>query len=259
MSTETTSVDSSSHDSSTLEPEVPPRIKFKRLDKTARHIMQILDKEAVEEVRGQREIPDIKPGYIVQLKVEVPENKRRVSIIKGIVIARRNAGLNSTFRIRRLVAGVGVESLFPLKSKSKYLGIWYYNITPITVEWFANVDIPLSDARAWWRRNTENRSPRWVRWLSGGEKVEDVIVNDKGSKKNRGTWRWQCHGTRSTGFGSFRSTFLKRLVTSSFGFSGISDAKSMVTKDLFRSLMNSLVVSISLCTIVFSELSSYVE
>jgi len=95
---------------------VPQRIKFKRLDKTAKHIMQIVDKEAVEEVRNLREIPEIKPGYIVQLKVEVPENKRRVSIVKGVVIARRNAGLNSTFRIRRLVAGVGVESMFPLYS-----------------------------------------------------------------------------------------------------------------------------------------------
>ncbi|GMN58408.1 hypothetical protein TIFTF001_027510 [Ficus carica] len=75
----------------------------------------IFDKEAVEEVKTQREVPDIKPGYIVQLKVEVPENKRRVSVFKGIVIARRNAGLNTTFRIRRLVAGVGVESLFPLR------------------------------------------------------------------------------------------------------------------------------------------------
>ncbi|XP_038990933.1 50S ribosomal protein L19, chloroplastic-like [Hibiscus syriacus] len=96
--------------------DVPTRIKFKRLDKTAKHIMQIVDKEAVEEVKGQREIPEIKPGYIVQLKVEVPENKRRLSTIKGIVIARRNAGLNTTFRIRRMVAGVGVESLFPLYS-----------------------------------------------------------------------------------------------------------------------------------------------
>ncbi|XP_011071963.1 50S ribosomal protein L19-1, chloroplastic isoform X1 [Sesamum indicum] len=97
-------------------PDVPQRIKFKRLDKTARHIMQIIDKEAVEEVKTSREIPEIKPGYIVQLKLEVPENKRRVSVIKGIVIARRNAGLNTTFRIRRLVAGVGIESLFPLYS-----------------------------------------------------------------------------------------------------------------------------------------------
>ncbi|XVF11672.1 hypothetical protein REPUB_Repub08aG0047400 [Reevesia pubescens] len=97
-------------DSSESATDVPPRIKFKRLDKT------IVDKEAVEEVKGQREIPDIKPGYILQLKVEVPENKRRLSTIKGIVIARRNAGLNTTFRIRRMVAGVGVESLFPMYS-----------------------------------------------------------------------------------------------------------------------------------------------
>ncbi|CAH8260701.1 unnamed protein product [Arabidopsis lyrata] len=39
--------------------------------------------------------------------MEVPENKRRLSIVKGLVIARRNAGLNSTFRIRRLFGGVG--------------------------------------------------------------------------------------------------------------------------------------------------------
>ncbi|XP_026663651.1 50S ribosomal protein L19-2, chloroplastic-like isoform X2 [Phoenix dactylifera] len=78
--------------------------------------VKILDKEAVESVQAKREIPDLRPGYIVQLKVEVPENKRRVSVLKGIVIARRNAGLNTTFRLRRLVAGVGVESVFPLYS-----------------------------------------------------------------------------------------------------------------------------------------------
>ncbi|CAL9052987.1 unnamed protein product, partial [Musa banksii] len=93
----------------------PQRIKFKRLDKTAKHIMNILDNEAVDKVQTEREIPDIRPGYIVELK-EVPENKRRTSIIKGIIIARRNAGLNTTFRLRRLVAGVGVESVFPLYS-----------------------------------------------------------------------------------------------------------------------------------------------
>ncbi|XP_030531457.1 50S ribosomal protein L19, chloroplastic-like [Rhodamnia argentea] len=103
-------------DSSVHLTDMPPRIKFKRLDKTARNIMKILDKEAVEEVKAQRDIPDIKPGYIVRMKVEVPENKRRLSTLEGIVIARRNAGLNSTFRIRRLVAGVGIESLFPLYS-----------------------------------------------------------------------------------------------------------------------------------------------
>lgn len=116
ISTTDNSADSVAQEATASVPGVPPRIKFKRLDKTAKFIMQILDKEAVEEVRNQREIPDIRPGYIIQLKVEVPDNKRRVSILKGIVIARRNAGLNTTFRLRRLVAGVGVESLFPLYS-----------------------------------------------------------------------------------------------------------------------------------------------
>ncbi|GJZ93418.1 50S ribosomal protein L19, chloroplastic-like protein [Tanacetum coccineum] len=105
---------SDTQDASATATEVPSRIKFKRLDKTARHIMQILDKESVEQVRTEREIPEIKPGYIIQLRLEVPENKRRVSTVKGIVIARRNAGLNTTIRLRRLVAGVGVESLLPL-------------------------------------------------------------------------------------------------------------------------------------------------
>ncbi|KAF5758613.1 putative ribosomal protein L19 [Helianthus annuus] len=77
---------------------------------------EILDREAVEEVRTHREIPDIRPGYIIQLRLEVPENKRRVSTVKGIVIARRNAGLNTTIRLRRMVAGVGIESLLPLYS-----------------------------------------------------------------------------------------------------------------------------------------------
>ncbi|XP_074279966.1 large ribosomal subunit protein bL19cz-like [Silene latifolia] len=109
-------VESQLHEPIAPEVDRPARIKFKRPDKTARHIMQILDKEAVEEVKSQREIPDIQPGYIIQLKLEVPENKRRITTIKGIVIARRNAGLQSTFRLRRLVAGVGVESLLPLYS-----------------------------------------------------------------------------------------------------------------------------------------------
>lgn len=103
-------------DSSSPMVEQPPRIKFKRPDKTARHIMNILNKEAVDKVRTEREIPDIQPGCIVQMRVQVPENKRRESTLKGIVIARRNAGIATTFRLRRLVAGVGVESVFPLYS-----------------------------------------------------------------------------------------------------------------------------------------------
>lgn len=95
---------------------VRPYVKTKKLTKQAKHIMQILDTEAVDAVRKERSIPNIKPGDVVQLRVEVPENKRRVSQVKGIVIAKRNSGFNSTFRIRRVLAGVGVEVVYPLYS-----------------------------------------------------------------------------------------------------------------------------------------------
>ncbi|KAK9273093.1 hypothetical protein L1049_017900 [Liquidambar formosana] len=57
MTTMGNPVESVPQDSSASIADIAPRIKFKRLDKTAKHIMQILDKEAVEEVRAQREIP----------------------------------------------------------------------------------------------------------------------------------------------------------------------------------------------------------
>ncbi|KAH7426617.1 hypothetical protein KP509_10G009000 [Ceratopteris richardii] len=78
--------------------------------------MQILDREAVAEAKALRPVPELRPGDVVQLKVEVPENKRRVSTFRGIVMAIRRSGIASTFRIRRFLAGVGVELLYPLYS-----------------------------------------------------------------------------------------------------------------------------------------------
>jgi large subunit ribosomal protein L19 len=45
---------------------------------------------------------------------EVPENKRRLSIYKGIVISKQNAGIHTTIRVRRIIAGTGVEIIFPM-------------------------------------------------------------------------------------------------------------------------------------------------
>ena len=45
---------------------------------------------------------------------EVPENRRRLSVYRGIVISKQNAGIHTTIRIRRIIAGVGVEIVFPL-------------------------------------------------------------------------------------------------------------------------------------------------
>ncbi|KAI3887397.1 hypothetical protein MKW92_050783 [Papaver armeniacum] len=82
-----------------------PAFTSRSMTKDARSREPIISKEQVQAVKEHRDFPDIQPGYTIQLKVEVPENKRRVSTVQGTVIARRNAGLNSTFRIRRMVAG----------------------------------------------------------------------------------------------------------------------------------------------------------
>ncbi|PRQ18367.1 putative ribosomal protein L19 [Rosa chinensis] len=84
-------------------------------------------------LRGQRKYPpnmECKDKFLLQSTIvppnsdidelpkytEVPENKRRLSIYKGIVISKQNAGIHTTFRIRRIIAGIGVEIVFPLYS-----------------------------------------------------------------------------------------------------------------------------------------------
>ncbi|XP_071724989.1 large ribosomal subunit protein bL19cy-like [Rutidosis leptorrhynchoides] len=79
-------------------------------------IMGILNKQAVEASETSRPLPDLRTGDIIEIKLEVPENRRRLSIYKGIIISRQNAGIHTTIRIRRIIAGVGVEIVFPIYS-----------------------------------------------------------------------------------------------------------------------------------------------
>ncbi|XP_040989816.1 50S ribosomal protein L19-1, chloroplastic-like [Juglans microcarpa x Juglans regia] len=90
-------------------PPRKPRIKLG-------DIMGILNTRAVEASEKERPVPDLRTGDIVEIKLEVPENRRRLSVYKGIIISRQNAGIHTTIRIRRIIAGVGVEIVFPIYS-----------------------------------------------------------------------------------------------------------------------------------------------
>ncbi|KAJ0961852.1 hypothetical protein J5N97_029680 [Dioscorea zingiberensis] len=90
-------------------PPRKPRIKLG-------DIMGILNKRAVEAAEQQRPVPDIRTGDVVEIKLEVPENRKRLSIYKGIVMSKQNAGIHTTIRIRRIIAGIGVEIVFPVYS-----------------------------------------------------------------------------------------------------------------------------------------------
>ncbi|KAL0693272.1 hypothetical protein Bca4012_060452 [Brassica carinata] len=79
-------------------------------------IFAILNQKAIEVSEKVRPVPEIRTGDIVEIKLEVPENRRRLSIYKGIVMSRQNAGIHTTIRIRRIIAGIGVEIVFPIYS-----------------------------------------------------------------------------------------------------------------------------------------------
>ena len=73
----------------------------------------------LEKERMQREVPDFGPGDTVVVEVKVKEGEReRVQAYEGVVIAKSNRGLNSSFTVRKISHGEGVERVFQTHSPS---------------------------------------------------------------------------------------------------------------------------------------------
>ena len=71
----------------------------------------------IESEQMTKEIPAFAPGDTVVIQVRVTEgNRERLQAFQGVVIARRNRGLNSAFTVRKISHGVGVERVFQLHS-----------------------------------------------------------------------------------------------------------------------------------------------
>jgi large subunit ribosomal protein L19 len=69
--------------------------------------------ETLEKEQMQREVPDFAAGDTVIVQVKVTEGTReRLQAFEGVVIARRNRGLNSSFTVRKISHGEGVERVF---------------------------------------------------------------------------------------------------------------------------------------------------
>lgn len=75
------------------------------------NIIQILEQEEI--ARLNKTIPAFAPGDTVVVQVKVKEgNRERLQAYEGVVIAKRNRGLNSSFIVRKISAGEGVERTF---------------------------------------------------------------------------------------------------------------------------------------------------
>ena len=76
-----------------------------------------LEREQVAKLTAEREIPDFNPGDTLRVKVKVVEGSReRIQVFEGVCIAKRTRGLNSSFTVRKISYGEGVERVFPLHS-----------------------------------------------------------------------------------------------------------------------------------------------
>jgi large subunit ribosomal protein L19 len=103
------------------------------------NLMQTLDRDEVKRLAAKRPVPEFGPGDTVRVTIIVEEDKsaekpekgaktaakkpegegrahRRTQAFEGVCIARKNAGVNSNFTLRKISYGEGVERIFPLYS-----------------------------------------------------------------------------------------------------------------------------------------------
>ena len=79
--------------------------------------LETFEKEYLEKIKQEKKIPDFNSGDTVIVYVKVKEKKReRDQAFEGVCISKKNAGINSTFTVRKISYGEGVERLFPLYS-----------------------------------------------------------------------------------------------------------------------------------------------
>ena len=81
------------------------------------NVLQELEQEQIAARTQERPIPEFGPGDTVRVNVKVVEGSReRIQAFEGVCIARKNRGINSSFTVRKISYGEGVERIFPLYS-----------------------------------------------------------------------------------------------------------------------------------------------
>ncbi|NUT15627.1 MAG: 50S ribosomal protein L19 [Cupriavidus sp.] len=81
------------------------------------NLIEQIEKEEIARLTANKTIPAFAPGDTVVVSVNVVEgNRKRVQAYEGVVIAKRNRGLNSSFIVRKISSGEGVERTFQLYS-----------------------------------------------------------------------------------------------------------------------------------------------
>ncbi len=133
------------------------------------NIVQRMEADLVAKLTAERAVPDFGAGDTVRVNVKVVEGTReRIQSYEGVCIARKNAGLNSSFTVRKISYGEGVERVFPLHSP---------RIAAIEVIRFGRV----RRAKLYYLRGRRGKSARIVERTSG-RAMASVAGKGKGKK-----------------------------------------------------------------------------
>ncbi|MSP77879.1 MAG: 50S ribosomal protein L19 [Rhodospirillaceae bacterium] len=79
------------------------------------NILDAIGQTTIDKVQSERPVPRFEPGDTLRVHVKVQEgNRERLQVYEGLCIGRKNAGVNSSFTVRKISFGEGVERVFPL-------------------------------------------------------------------------------------------------------------------------------------------------
>ena len=79
--------------------------------------LEKFEKDQLENLKANKTFPRFNPGDTVKVHLKVKEGeKERIQIYEGVCIAKKNAGINSSFTVRKISYGEGIERVLPLYS-----------------------------------------------------------------------------------------------------------------------------------------------
>ena len=87
------------------------------MENNMNEIIKNYEQSQIQQILKNSKVTDFAPGDTVKVNVKIKEgNKERVQAFQGVCIGKKNNGLNSSFTVRKISSGEGVERVFPLYS-----------------------------------------------------------------------------------------------------------------------------------------------
>ncbi len=136
--------------------------------------LEKFEADQLKKLTTERPVPDFSPGDTLRVHVKVTEGTReRIQAYEGVCIARKNAGINSSFTVRKISYGEGVERVFPLHSPR-----------------LENIEVvrkgKVRRAKLYYLRNLRGKSARIVERTTGRADVApSAAAENKKNKKNK--------------------------------------------------------------------------